>query len=96
MCGGVDHGEHNPVPVLLLRNPQNEEPPAQPTFAPRPASADAPEETQAPATRKSRKLWELKRSLHCPVIGTCLDIDVWRRLARVQGFAVEEMSDYVG
>jgi hypothetical protein len=93
MCGGVDHGEHNPVPVLLLRNPQAEEP-AQPNFAPRPASVAAPVEMKAPASRKSRKLWELKRSLHCPVIGTCLDIDVWRRLARVQGLAVEEMSDY--
>lgn len=94
MCDGVDHGEHNPVPVFLLRNPQGEEPPAQPNFAPRPTSADAPEETKAPATRKSRKLWELQRSLHCPVIGTCLEIDVWRRLARAKGFAVEEMSDY--
>ena len=93
MCSGVDHGQHNPTPVLLLRNPQAEEP-AQPNFAPKQTGADAPVEMKAPATRKSRKLWELKRSLHCPVIGTCLDIDVWRRLARVHGLAAEEMTDY--
>jgi hypothetical protein len=66
MCGGVNQGEHNPVSVLLLRNPKGEEPP---TFLLGPKSADSGEEARAPG-RRARKLWELKRSLHCPVIGT--------------------------
>lgn len=44
---------------------------------------------------RRRKLWELKTSLHCPVIGTCLDTDELHKLARgagLQGRAA--MSDY--
>lgn len=93
MCSSVDHGEHNPVPVVLLRNPQDEDHPAQHGFALDSGSTHPRERTRPPA-RKSRKLWELKRTLHCPVIGTCLEIETWRRLARARGFAVEEMSDY--
>jgi hypothetical protein len=94
MCGGVNDGKHSRVPVLLLRNPQDEQEPAPPTIATMLRRTEAREQEPNTPARKSRKLWELKRTLHCPVIGTCLDIDVWRRLARAQGFAVEEMSDY--
>lgn len=93
MCGGIKHGGHGTVPILILQDPQGDERRAQPTIAPKPRTVHPPERTKAPA-RKCRKLWELKRQLHCPVIGTCLDIDTWRRLARAQGFAVEDMSDY--
>lgn len=93
MCGGINHGRPNPVSVLLLRDPQGEAHPAQPTQSAPPASAGHPGETGAPS-RKRRKLWELRRQLHCPVIGTCLDIDAWRRIARTQGVAVEAMTDY--
>jgi hypothetical protein len=93
MCGGVNRGENNPVPVALLRNPQADEHPVLATFGSEPESPHPQGETKPPV-RKARKLWELKRSLYCPVIGTCLDIDAWRRLARARGFAVEDMSDY--
>lgn len=93
MCGGVNHGENNPVPVALLRNPQGDEHPALATLAHERESRHPPAETKPPV-RRARKLWELKRTLYCPVIGTCLDIDAWRRLARARGFAVEDMSDY--
>lgn len=93
MCGSINGGGKTTVPVLILRDPRGEEHSAQPTFAPNPRSAHPREERRAPA-RKSHKLWELKRELHCPVIGTCLDIDAWRRLARARGFAVEDLSDY--
>lgn len=39
----------------------------------------------APAPRRAR-LWDLPASLHCPIIGTCLDIDGLRRIARRFGF----------
>jgi len=93
MCGRVDHGEHSPAPVVLLRNPEDQGHHAQRTPAREPGRPGLPRETKPPV-RKARKLWELKRSLYCPVIGTCLDIGAWRRLARARGFAVEDMSDY--
>jgi hypothetical protein len=93
MCRSNNHGGQKTVPVLILRDPQGEEHTTQPAFAPQPRSAHPREDTSTPA-RKSHKLWELSRQLHCPVIGTCLDIDAWRRLARARGFAVEDMSDY--
>lgn len=93
MCGGINPGKPNPVSVLLLRDPQGEAHPAQPTPASPPMGAGLPDEGGTPA-RKRRKLWELHRQLHCPVIGTCLDIDVWRRIARAQGVSVEAMTDY--
>ncbi len=51
--------------------------PIQPETGPR---SPSPEAT---TRRKSRrKLWDLARNLHCPVIGTCLDVEELRRLAR--------------
>jgi hypothetical protein len=47
-------------------------------------------------TQKSRrKLWQLAHKLHCPVIGTCLDADELRRIARKAGAQANgELSDY--
>ena len=49
-----------------------------------------------PATKKTRrKLWELPHKLHCPVIGTCLDTNELRRIARNVGVKQNgAMSDY--
>lgn len=44
---------------------------------------------------RRKKLWELAASVHCPVIGTCLNVDEIRKLAR--GAALhgrDNMSDY--
>lgn len=38
-----------------------------------------PAELQAPGSRR-RRLWELSKNTHCPVIGVCLPLDVLRRL----------------
>ncbi|AGA32290.1 hypothetical protein TVNIR_0589 [Thioalkalivibrio nitratireducens DSM 14787] len=92
MCGGNDH-EHCSVPGLLLRNPWDEEPAPGQELPQAAAEAPRPKAVRS-AVWKRRKLWELKRHLHCPVIGTCLDIDTWRRLARARSLAVEQMSDY--
>lgn len=93
MCGG-HHDGHAPVPLLLLRNPQDEAPVADVGFVPTPASLHLPDGSETTAARKRRKLWDLKRQLHCPVIGTCLDMAAWRRIARAQGCAVQQMSDF--
>lgn len=54
-------------------------------------------EAASPGTpRKTRrKLWELAHKLHCPVIGTCLNTDELRRIARKAGVRSDgELSDY--
>ncbi|MFW5452237.1 DUF2325 domain-containing protein [Thioalkalivibrio sulfidiphilus] len=44
--------------------------------------------------RKRRpKLWDLHGALHCPIIGTCLDVAVLRRIARNLGLS-GRLSDY--
>lgn len=93
MCGGASHTGHSQNPLVLLRNPAAEEHSAEANFAPTPPAIPSPDTGKA-APRKRRKLWDLKRHLHCPVIGTCLDIADWRRIARAQGLAVQEMTDY--
>lgn len=62
-----------------------ESPQSIPSLHKAPPTVAIPEATPADGggKRKSRrKLWDLARNLHCPVIGTCLDVDELRRLAR--------------
>jgi hypothetical protein len=41
-----------------------------------------------------RKLWELESKLHCPVIGTCLDMEELLRFARRFGFSGDMSDEY--
>lgn len=40
------------------------------------------------------KLWDLEEKLHCPVIGTCLNLDELTRIARKSGFTGNIQDDY--
>ncbi|MEI2420454.1 hypothetical protein V6O07_09275, partial [Arthrospira platensis SPKY2] len=79
--------------LVLLRNPAAEEPAVDVQSVPTPTTS-APPDSRKTTARTRRKLWDLKRHLHCPVIGTCLDIGAWRRIARTQGLAVGQMTEY--
>jgi hypothetical protein len=60
---------------------------------------DAPRSTNdaspaiAPCGRRA-KIWELDGNLTCPVVGTCLNIEEVRRLARKHGAVAAQASDY--
>ncbi len=41
-----------------------------------------------------RKLWELEDKYHCPVVGTCLNLDDLRKVARKTGFNGREFDTY--
>jgi len=69
------------------------------------APADAPDNTPSPlpahlvtrfevAGSRGRKLWDLEEKHHCPVIGTCLNLDELRKLARKGGFSGKSFEDY--
>ncbi len=48
-----------------------------------------------PRGRRRRKIWELERSFHCSLIGTCLSLDELRMLCRkLQPVATARLSDY--
>ncbi len=69
-----------------------------------PASADAGVAALAPPldlkefeqTKGRKRLWELWHKYHCPIIGTCLEVDDLRRLARKVGATLlkEAPSDF--
>ena len=45
--------------------------------------------------QRRKKLWELKSSQHCPIIGTCLTLDELRKLARTARLVNHDaMTDY--
>jgi hypothetical protein len=46
-----------------------------------------------PATRR-RKLWELEEKHHCPVIGSCLNLDELKKIARKSGFDGARIDPY--
>ncbi len=62
-------------------------------FGLNPAPAAAEEAAQIARTRR-RKLWELEERLHCPVMGTCLDIEDLKKLARKEGFNGKSFDHY--
>ncbi len=50
---------------------------------------------EPPALNKRRKLWELHKSLHCSLIGTCLTAGELRRIVtKVSGASSESLSDH--
>lgn len=95
MCGNADHPGHPLVPLALLLDPAQAEDASQKANA-QPRTGPHPPDKNGcrAAARKRRKLWDLDHRSHCPVVGTCLDIGVWRRIGRAHGLAVEEMDDY--
>jgi hypothetical protein len=40
------------------------------------------------------KLWELEDKHHCPVVGTCLNLDELKKVARKGGFAGNDFDEY--
>lgn len=64
-----------------------EEPPAMPATV---TGADE-EGTRAP---RRLKLWELEAKHHCPVIGTCLNLEELKKVARKGGFAGQQFDAY--
>jgi hypothetical protein len=50
----------------------------------RAATSARAESRRAPAGR--RKLWELEEKYHCPVVGTCFDLDELKKLTRRNGY----------
>ncbi|MCP5160033.1 MAG: DUF2325 domain-containing protein [Gammaproteobacteria bacterium] len=55
----------------------------------------APEASQKPPATHHKKLWELDRSYHCSVIGTCLTLAELRQIQRRLGGIVQALdSDY--
>ncbi len=43
---------------------------------------------------KRRRLWEIEERLHCPIVGSCLDVKELRSLARKFGFAAPEDHEF--
>ena len=66
-----------------------------PAAGPEPAAGHAVAGKVAQTARSRRlRLWELEERLHCPVIGTCLDIEDLKKLARKEGFNGKRFDHY--
>jgi hypothetical protein len=65
-----------------------------------PPTTQLPTEVEpVPAALKSqpvrrRKLWELEEKYHCPVIGSCLNLDELKKIARKDGFNGNHFEPY--
>jgi hypothetical protein len=46
------------------------------------------------ARKGSPKLWEISARYHCPLIGTCLEVEELRKLARQAGVDAADATDY--
>lgn len=59
------------------------------------APSEQPIESRG-GTRGRRRLWEIWHKYHCPIIGTCLEVDDLRRLARKAGVRLlkDAQSDF--
>jgi hypothetical protein len=57
------------------------------------APMPTPEPLKSSPARR-RKLWELEERLHCPVIGTCLNLDELKKIARKGGFIGRQFDAY--
>lgn len=57
------------------------------------ASGRVPPLAEARRTTR-RKLWELEEKYHCPVVGTCLNLDDLRKIARKTGFTGRAFDAY--
>jgi hypothetical protein len=91
MCDGRDHkaGGCLNASNLLAVHPTGEQL-LQTPILPR----QLPSKTPPPVGKLRPKLWDLTPALHCPVIGTCLEVDVLRRMARSLGHDAGGLSDY--
>lgn len=60
------------------------------------ADAEKAQAIEADSTSPSRrrKLWELEERLHCPVVGTCLNLDELKKVARREGFSGSDFDHY--
>lgn len=58
------------------------------------AGKSASKQAMQIARTRRLKLWELEERLHCPVIGTCLDIEDLKKLARKEGFTGKRFDHY--
>lgn len=47
-----------------------------------------------PTATRRRKLWELEEKHHCPVIGSCLNLDELKKIARKSGFDGARIDPY--
>jgi hypothetical protein len=61
-----------------------------------PATRQDAQDKPLPAAQpvRRRKLWELAEKYHCPVVGTCLNIDELRKIARKEGFSGKSFDSY--
>jgi hypothetical protein len=50
--------------------------------------------TSKPVPARRRKLWELEDKHHCPVIGSCLNLDELKKIARKDGFSGKHFDAY--
>ena len=93
MCDGHDHkaGGCLSAKNLLAVNPTDEQL-LQTPMLPRkpPVQAEPPR----PIGKLRPKLWDLPPALHCPVIGTCLEVHALRRMVRSLGHDSGRLSDY--
>lgn len=91
MCDGRNHmaGGCRNASNLLAVHPTDEQL-LQTPILPR---QQAPQASR-PAGRLRPKLWDLPPTLHCPVIGTCLEVRALRRMARSLGHDSGRLSDY--
>jgi hypothetical protein len=51
-------------------------------------------EAKAKAPNRRLKLWELEDKHHCPVVGTCLNLDEIKKIARKGGFSGRDFDEY--
>jgi hypothetical protein len=58
-----------------------------------PQRKHASTELKTQPTRR-RKLWELEEKYHCPVIGSCLNLDELKKIARKDGFNGNHFEPY--
>ncbi len=93
MCNGHDHKSGGCLTAknLLVVHPTDEQLLQTPVL-PRKNLDLAP--PPRPAGKLRPKLWDLPPALHCPVIGTCLEVHALRRLARSLGHDAGRLSDY--
>jgi hypothetical protein len=58
------------------------------------ATAETPSTELKTQPTRRRKLWELEEKYHCPVIGSCLNLDELKKVARKDGFNGNHFEPY--
>lgn len=93
MCNGHDHkaGGCLTAKNLLAVNPTDGRLLQTPIL---PRKLPAQTTPARPIGKLRPKLWDLPPALHCPVIGTCLEVHALRRMVRSLGHDAGQLSDY--